>query len=641
MSKFEPKPFGKYFLTDRIAVGGMAEIYKAKTFGVDGFEKTLAIKKILPHYSRDRNFVTMLTDEAKLVVHLAHPNIVQVYDLGRVGEDYFISMEYINGVNLRELISRVGELGEKIPLPVCLFIAAELCKGLDYAHSKRGPDAQPLEIVHRDISPHNILVSFEGEVKIVDFGIAKAAMNASNTQFGTLKGKVSYMSPEQALGRPIDGRTDIFSVGLVLYEMLCGRRLFQGETQLEVLEKIKNTKITESTLEKHVDQRLLPILTQALSFAPKKRFATAADMQVALTRLLFALFPDFTSRVLVDSLARCFGKTEKEASLSQLTPSRWSRLSKMDESRQQVTLVHRDASAAGEMETLKAGELSPDKLEEATEKASGVFVQKQMLERRWIYVLAGMLFLGLILGLFFLNSGEAPQESPVKAESPQLVESAQTYAATVLSTPTGAEVWLDGVATGRTTPAELAGLIVGQKYALELKKSGFEDYREELLSQEAKDQILDITLSKHAMAELAVSSVPTGAAIFMNGHASGFVTPHSFAQLAFAQKVVVTLKMEGYKEASEVLTITRTEAERQLHFDLERIIKTYDVNITANVAGARVRLNGQNYGVTPLATSLPEGKYTLIVSQEGYQDIIQTFVVRDEDKNISLVLEKI
>lgn len=640
MAKFEPKPFGKYFLTDRIAVGGMAEIYKAKTFGVDGFEKMLAIKKILPHYSQDQNFVTMLTDEAKLVVHLSHPNIVQIYDLGRVGDDYFISMEYINGVNLRELIGRVGELGEKIPLPVCLFIAAEVCKGLDYAHSKRGADGQALEIVHRDISPHNILVSFEGEVKIVDFGIARAAMNASNTQFGTLKGKVTYMSPEQALGRPIDARTDIFSAGLVLYEMVTGCRLFHGETQLEVLEKIKNTRITENTLDKRVDTLLVPALTRALSYAPKNRFTTAADLQVALTRSLFAEYPDFTSRELAEYLARWFGRPNPEASFSQLTPSRWSQFSKMGESQQQVTLVRRDATAGGELETIKVGELRPEMLEEATEKTSGILPQKILPKRLWIYALAGLAALLLILIVAFSGTDEMAREPAARQNAVPEAVAVRTYSVMVLSKPAAADIFFNGAPTGKITPAGFSGLVVGQKYRVQLKKEGFEDYTEELTSQESRDQVLDVTLSNQPMAQLAVTSVPAGAGILMNGHPTGFVTPHDFTQLAFPQKVVVTLKMEGYKEASEVLTVEQSEPDRQLHFDLERIIQTYDVNIAANVEGARVMLNGRDYGLTPLATTLPEGKYTLIVSQSGYKNVIQTFVVRDHEKMISIVMEK-
>ena len=176
----------------------------------------------------------MLVDEAKLSVLLSHTNVVQVYDLGKVGDDYFISMEFIDGVNLRQIINRLKELNQPIEQELAVYIISEVCKGLDYAHTKKDADGNPLSIVHRDISPQNVLVSYEGEVKIVDFGIAKAAMNISHTLAGILKGKISYMSPEQALGKIVDRRTDIFSAGLVFYELLTGQKLFTGETQFEV-----------------------------------------------------------------------------------------------------------------------------------------------------------------------------------------------------------------------------------------------------------------------------------------------------------------------------------------------------------------------------------------------------------------------
>lgn len=303
---FEPKPFGKYFLMEKIAFGGMAEIYKAKTFGVDGFEKMLAIKKILPHYSSDREFISMLTDEAKLVVQLSHTNIVQVYDLGKVGDDYYISMEFIDGVNLREILYRAKELKEKLPLPICLFIASEICKGLDYAHSRKDASGKPLEIVHRDISPQNILVSFEGETKIADFGIAKAAQNVSETSSGTLKGKVTYMSPEQAVGKPIDPRADIFSVGLILYEMITGERFFTGESQFEVLKKIRETNITQEILSQKIPAEVVPVLAQALTYTQKNRYQSAGEFQIALTRLLYSRYHEFSPKQLSQLIHRLF-----------------------------------------------------------------------------------------------------------------------------------------------------------------------------------------------------------------------------------------------------------------------------------------------------------------------------------------------
>ena len=238
MSEFKPVRFGKYLILDKIATGGMAELYKAKITSVEGFEKLVAIKKILPSLTEDKNLVSMFIDEAKLAALLTHQNIVQIYDLGSTEGAYFIAMEYIHGKDLRVLATKAKERNLPLPLEYALYITCRICSGLDYSHNLKDFQGNPLELTHRDISPQNILVTYEGEVKIVDFGIAKAAKKSSDTEEGLIKGKVSYMSPEQAAGKPIDKRSDIFSTGILLYEMITGGRMFKG-ADLQVLERVR------------------------------------------------------------------------------------------------------------------------------------------------------------------------------------------------------------------------------------------------------------------------------------------------------------------------------------------------------------------------------------------------------------------
>lgn len=208
-----------------IAKGGMAEVYRAKTVGFSGFEKEVCVKKILPHLTEDKSFVDMFVNEAKLAATLNYANIVQVHDLCvSGGGEYFIVMEYVNGKDLSDVIRAAQLAGREVPPEIAVYICRETCKGLHYAHSKRDPEGAPLNIIHRDISPHNVLVSFMGEVKIVDFGIAKASSIMNKTAVGILKGKYGYMSPEQARGQPLDHRSDIFNTGIVLYELLVGER---------------------------------------------------------------------------------------------------------------------------------------------------------------------------------------------------------------------------------------------------------------------------------------------------------------------------------------------------------------------------------------------------------------------------------
>ena len=207
----------------------MAEVFRAKRTGVEGFEKIVAVKRILPHLSENQEFVDMFVHEAKVVAGLTHPNIVQIFDLGRIGHSYYIAMEYVHGRDLRTTENRAREKGLRLPLDLSLRIVSQVCAALDYAHRRRDETGRPMQIVHRDVSPPNILISYEGDVKLVDFGIARAATKAPSTERGVLRGKLLYMSPEQAWGRPIDGRSDVFSLGVVLYELVTGAKAFLGE----------------------------------------------------------------------------------------------------------------------------------------------------------------------------------------------------------------------------------------------------------------------------------------------------------------------------------------------------------------------------------------------------------------------------
>ena len=229
VSSSGPDQFGQYEVLERIASGGMAELSKARRSGVEGFQKIVAIKKILPHLADNDEFITMFADEAKLAAQLNHPNIVHIFDLGKIeAGGYFIAMEFVDGRDLRSLLQSARDFGTPLPVPLAVYIASKIAAALDYAHRRRDGEGRELNIVHRDVSPANILISYEGDIKLCDFGIAKAASKASETQSGALKGKVQYMSPEQAWGRPLDRRSDIFSLGCVLFEMLAEQKLFRG-----------------------------------------------------------------------------------------------------------------------------------------------------------------------------------------------------------------------------------------------------------------------------------------------------------------------------------------------------------------------------------------------------------------------------
>jgi serine/threonine protein kinase len=320
-----PRPFGPYLLLRRLAVGGMAEVYVARARGISGFEKLVAIKVIHPRYSEDQHFTDLLVEEAKISVLLTHVNIGQIFDLGIVDGTYYIALEYIEGADAFRLLRKAGEVSFTLPLDVCMFIAAEVCHGLDYAHRKRDAEGRPLGIVHRDISPQNVLVSFHGEVKIVDFGIAKAALRTGQTEAGVIKGKYYYMSPEQAWGDPMDHRSDIFSAGIVLYELLIGEMLYREDSIPALLDRVRKADIAPPARRRaDVPPALSAIVMRALAREPERRFQSAHEMAQALMQLLYAMAPSFTASRVADVMQQLFPeelqRTAELASRASATP---------------------------------------------------------------------------------------------------------------------------------------------------------------------------------------------------------------------------------------------------------------------------------------------------------------------------------
>lgn len=270
-------PFGRYALTQKLALGGTAEIFKAKLLGVEGFEKEVVIKRILAPWSANPHFISMLIDEAKILVKLQHDKIVEVFELGREEELYYISMEYVKGWDLRHLFRYAQESSQTFDLSEAVYVLSEILDGLDYIHKQKDKQGRNLEIVHRDISPQNILVSTEGKIKITDFGIAHARSRSYETSTGVIKGKFSYMSPEQARGESLNLKTDLFACGLLFYEMLCGQKLFQGKSDLQVLDQVRHFKIEETLKKLLLPQPLLHILGRALAEETTRRYSSAAE----------------------------------------------------------------------------------------------------------------------------------------------------------------------------------------------------------------------------------------------------------------------------------------------------------------------------------------------------------------------------
>ena len=287
-----PGQFGRYQLLEKIGSGGMAEVFKARMRGEGGFEKIVAIKRIVPHMAANDAFITMFIDEAKLAAQLNHNNITHIFDLGKVDAWHYIAMEFVEGKDLRTLLKLGKERAYPLPPELALFVAAKIANALDYAHRRPAADGTELNLVHRDVSPQNILISYEGDIKLCDFGIAKAASKVSTTISGALKGKLQYMSPEQAWGKRVDRRSDVFSLGAVLHEMLTGTPLFEGDTDMSILERVREGEVeAPSARGVEVSKRVDQIVLKALARNPQDRYQNASEMEKDLHAVLYAFQP--------------------------------------------------------------------------------------------------------------------------------------------------------------------------------------------------------------------------------------------------------------------------------------------------------------------------------------------------------------
>ncbi|WP_437278972.1 protein kinase [Sorangium sp. So ce375] len=363
--------FGRYRLLERLGEGGMAEVFKAKSFGVEGFEKVLVIKRILPKLAEQGRFVDMFVHEAKLAVRLSHANIVQVFDLGRVDHpngdptSYFIAMEYVPGLDLATLLARCRRAKRPIPLGMAVFMTAEIAKALDHAHRRRDEQSRPLGIVHRDISPQNILLSWEGEVKVTDFGIAKATQSMTDeevgeNQAGRIRGKLAYMSPEQSRAGAIDGRSDLFSLGTVLYEMLAGSNPFAAPTAFEIMRRLQASEYPPLALVRpDVPRSLVDVVSTMLAKNAEDRFPDAGRLHEALLGFFYATAERFGANDLAEFLEPFH--EEKSAELDGSTALAEEPIGANERTPVEVphTTSSRSRSASGLLQLLEKADSSP------------------------------------------------------------------------------------------------------------------------------------------------------------------------------------------------------------------------------------------------------------------------------------------
>lgn len=612
----KPEVFGRYILLDRINVGGMAEVFRGKMAGVEGFERMVALKRILPNIASDPDFIEMFVDEAKLAVQLQHANIAQVYELGMEADQYFIAMEYVSGVDLRTMWDRARNRNRLLPIAMSCHIMQKVCEGLDAAHRKKDDMGVDISLVHRDVSPQNILVSFEGEAKVIDFGIARAANKVSKTQAGVLKGKFGYMSPEQVRGQDLDNRSDVFACGVVLYEMLVGDRLFLGESDFSTLEKVRNVEMVPPTrLNKNLSPQLERIVMKALAKGREDRYRWAAEMAEDLQRYLF-------------STNQPFARTDLQRYMGQHFKEELAKEKKRIESYKSITMDSiappppRAMSHSAPVPVIAGMPQAQPRLATAL-KASPLSFDDALIQPEarepsliapapptpvkgglptWAAVLIGALVvvvLGVVGALVYVVGFSTPEPGALM----------------VNVTPTKANIYVNDELVANQAPYTLDSL-KPETYVLKVEAENYESVIRAIRIVSGESRLETITLiRKKGGSSLIVRTQPEGLKVFIDDKDTGRITPATIVGLHAGERRVVLKRDDGSVVHRFRMNIMEGAVE-EVEVDTKKLPSLLDV--TSEPAGADVRVNGQLKGATPVTIAgLRPGRVRVEISKEN------------------------
>ena len=528
-SAFKPHLFGKFFLLQRVAVGGMAEIYRARVPGAGGFEKELVVKRILPARAQDHGFIKMLVNEAKLTVQLTHSNIAQIYECGSIEGNFFISMELVNGVSLKEMMAAFAKAGTQLTPEQAMFLVLQLLQGLDYAHRKTDGEGNPLRIVHCDVSPDNALISYEGEVKLLDFGIARAATNLSNYKEGMPMGKLGYVAPEQAsLEKRWDHRVDLFAAGILLYELLTRQKPFPTATDVESLVQARKAKVVPPTaIDPRLPKDLDAIVAKALAYDPDRRYPDARSFADAIVDVLFPTPHSAIQDLLASQMKGVFaGKVERQRAARAHDPLI-------------MKVLTNAAAAAG---ALSAAETTPASAWEPPRDPAPAPEPRRAPERaprpRTIVKDGVRLRTAFLAGLLVAGAAFAG----LRYADPWL----RTGVLVVTSAPSGADVTLDGVATGLTTPAVIEDVRLTLPHEVALGGEGLR--RVTLSTQPTPGRLVARVHAELAssLGALRVESDPPGADVRLDERTAGR-TPVTIPDVRLDERHRIDLTLAGHE----------------------------------------------------------------------------------------------
>lgn len=621
---------GQYYLIEKISQGGMAEIYKGLSYDVHGLKKTVCIKKILPHIAASKEFIDSLIDEAKIAVKLVHGNIAQTYDLGKVGDDYFMVMEFVDGKSLSQIHKRCQAKGHLIPVQYLAHFISEVLSGLDYIHRRADEGGSPLNIVHRDMSPQNLMVSYSGTVKIIDFGIAKGGFKVGATDSGILKGKFAYMSPEQAYGDMIDNRSDIFSVGIILHEMLAGARLFKASDSRETIRNVRRAKIEPpSMLQPDVPDELDRIAMKALAKDRRHRYSHASEMRDDLIKFLHSHYPEFktsdAAAFVQDVYKDEFTNPQREEADAK-TPFLiidHTNSALADESQFEVTGRTKAPIDFSEYMLEDASDTASKDLEapsEPDEEPSPPDSAKKYMRRgpplRKILLKPGI-FIPIVVAAATLIAVTVMLIAR-QVKSPPKVES--SYAEVMVVTdPADSDVLLDGNTQGQSSPVIIRNIETGRDHTLVVKKEGYTSSERALNLTPGEFQSLSIVLSQKALptATLDLETNPPGATVFLDDKETTYHTPASIAGMHTKDKITVGLFLAGHQFWSKKLQLKPGETKS---FDIQLVKDFAAIFIDSEPSGALVLLNGAPIGQTPITKEdlEPEKIYKVEFWLKGY-----------------------
>ncbi|OGQ47494.1 MAG: hypothetical protein A3I05_02345 [Deltaproteobacteria bacterium RIFCSPLOWO2_02_FULL_44_10] len=590
---------GQYYLMEKIAQGGMAEIFKGLSYDVHGLKRTVCIKKILPHIAADREFIDSLIAEAKIAVTLSHGNIAQTYDLGKVGDDYFIVMEYVDGKSLSQISKRIKSMGKRVPLPLICYFMSEIANAIDYMHRRTDQQGNALHIVHRDISPQNVVVSYAGTVKLIDFGIAIAKSRIGITNSGILKGKFSYMSPEQARGDTLDQRSDIFSLGVIFHELLTNRRLFKSDDQRETLRNVRKADVPiPSSLVPDLPEELDRVVLTALAKDRRRRFASAAEMRDEILKFLHTAYPNFqptdvaqfTQELFRDELASREEETSQtphliiegtQSALKNEDPEPTNVHASPFDIREYLLEEDEEHSAIIRKRTLE--ENMDDDEDERTSLSLSSWKTRY---GKKVSLLGGVIAFAALLFFaksFFRTSANrteeipktelsstSPTTSPVipRKETQSPSKEAQPPAPKVVlaSTPSRATIFIDDAETTWKTPITIDSLPAGE-HVIGLFVENYRFWKKRASLSPGETLYFDVTLTKD-YGSLLITSQPTGALVIMNGIPVG-ETPLTRTELEPGEIYRIEIWSEGYEHTTKEIKV-RSGRQEEIRVTLER-----------------------------------------------------------------------